>query len=144
MIRLQLFPVRVFRHSTIVWPTLKWNLTRNSAILTISVRQFKHNCIRNLKIDFKSWWSARKAFKKGLILVVVQGFLYFIFWNKNLGTLFVLHSKEKKIKLSFSCCFINTILFIGNKEKQVDQSKLTASSTQRKFTKQLGGLRESL
>ena len=64
-----------------------------------------HAFIHNFEIDVKYWYSAILAFKKGLILIVVENFLYFIFWKKNFRNLLVLLSEVIEIKClhSFSC-----------------------------------------
>ena len=47
----------------------------------------------------------KKKKKKRLVLVAVEGLLYFVFWKKNVRTLFVLFGKgiETKVLISFSC-----------------------------------------
>ena len=37
---------------------------------------------------------SRTAFQKRENFIIILGFLHFVFWNKNLWTLFVLHNKE--------------------------------------------------
>ena len=51
-----------------------------------------------IKIDVRHWFTARVLFKKGFILFITGGCLYFIFWKKNLWTLFTLHNKEMQSK----------------------------------------------
>ena len=50
-------------------------------------------------------FSEKKKKKKRLVLVAVEGLLYFVFWKKNVRTLFVLFGKgiETKVLISFSC-----------------------------------------
>ena len=71
---------------------------------------YKNNGRKIVKQYVKYWSSAILASKKGLmILIVLEGFFFFIFWKKNLRTSLELHSKKMQIKnlSSFSWSHLN-------------------------------------
>ena len=59
-------------------------------ILTIPVRKIMHAYIRNSKESIKYWYYTKLPFKKGANLVIIWGFLHFIFWKKNLYLYFII------------------------------------------------------
>ena len=61
--------------------------------LTIAFRQITHVFALAIKIA-NYLCSAGLPFKKGVNLVIILGFLHFVFWKKNLWALLVLHKKE--------------------------------------------------
>ena len=69
--------------------------------------------MKEFKVDVKYWYSARLAFKKELIVLVIGGLFNFIFWKKNIRTFFVLYVKDMKIKFLRSFTYlINAIVSV--------------------------------
>ena len=66
-------------------------------------RNFKQ--MSNTRVQQGKFSEKKKKKKNRLVLVAVEGLLYFVFWKKNVRTLFVLFGKgiETKVLISFSC-----------------------------------------